>query len=219
MASQIVATHGTKGRKLKRNQIAELEAKMSSLGDIQAMKVKKQMHESEMDLRNKQFAQDVKHKKKTLAFQRETEMKEMGVSAAKTGFGLVTGGGGPTLGQIGSSIKGGLSKIGLHIDAEGPTSSSPRFGGLKTAGGIINQPGAGGIGGATPSGFFSGLKPGQLLGSGLAGFGASRFVKGRGKRMLLGAGVGGLMSLFGGGGFDLGGALGGALFGGLGGLL
>jgi hypothetical protein len=67
-------------------------------------------------------------------------------------------------------------------------------------------------------GMFSGIRPGNVLGAGLAGFGASRFVKGKGKRFALGAGVGGLMSLFGSGGGNLLGAGLGAAFGGLGGL-
>jgi hypothetical protein len=223
MATQIGATAGVRGRRLKRNQIAELEAKMGSLGEIERQKMQKKMHAAEMAFQERSLAQDVKHKKKTLEMRELAAERGMGVSALKFGANMALGSEGKTLSHIGSKIKGGLAKIGIggstQVSAGGAKVGSPRFGGQATAGGAVNQPGPGGAIAGTKSGFFGNLQPGSILGGGLAGFGASRMVKGKGKRMLLGAGVGGLMSLFGGGGFDLANVAGGALFGGLGGLV
>jgi hypothetical protein len=237
MASQLVATSGN--RKLRRNQIAELEAKMGSLAEIQRQKTQKEMHRDTMRFKNKEFKQQKKQAKKTLAFEEEVSRREMGVEAAKFGFNVATSGSGATLGQIGSKIKSGLSGM---TDATAPTSniysnvstlptsgrgiSSPSIGrgGWKPGGpgdtpaiaGAVGGTASGGVG-SKIGGFFGNLSPTRMLGAGLAGFGASRMVKGKGKRMLLGAGVGGLMSLFGGGG--LGGSIAGGLFGGLGGMI
>ena len=209
MASQLVSTSGNK--RLRRNQIAELEARMGSLKEIEAQKAINEMHDERMAFENKQFNQNKKMAKKTLSLQSEISKRTMGVAAANFGMNIAT------------SKNATISQIGNRFGIGGgtrTTPSSPRFGGLKTAGAQTNQPGVGStVPGASkaPGSFFGNLQPGQLLGSGLAGFGASRMVKGKGKRMLLGAGVGGLMSLFGGaGGY---GAAGGAMFGGLAGLI
>lgn len=219
MASQLVATSGN--RRLKRNQIAELEAKMPSLKGIQERKMRERMHEDEMAFKEKDFQQKKKMQKKSLALSEESSKRQMGVAAAKFGANMVLSGKHSTIGQIGTKIKGGLNKLGIG-GAQSATSASNK-GALS-----FQPPGTAGRAVSTVSGsavkptsgggsFFGNLQPGNILGSGLAGFGASRMVKGKGKRMLLGAGVSGLMSLFGGGGLGSAGAS--ALFGGLSGML
>lgn len=214
MASQIVSTAGLAGRKLRRRQTTELEAKMPFLKQIQAQKLQKQMHEDTIALQKKQLSQDAsqakkshKLKKKGLALEQLTAEREMGVSAAKFGANLVMNSG-STIADTGAKLKSGLSSLGI-----GKTELKGPHGGTTGTGGTVTPAPS-----TSSTGFFGSLQPGKLLGGGLAGFGASRFVKGKGKRFMLGAAAGGLMSLFG-GGATLGGAAGGALFGGLGGLL
>lgn len=221
MASQLVATSGNK--RLRRNQIAELEAKMGSLKNIQSNKLKREMHEDTMALKEREFQQNKKMQKKSLAFQEEASRREMGVSALKFGANVAMSGNHSTIGEIGANIKGGLQNLGLMKGGGAVASASS--GGAISTGSLRHSPRkASGFGTgqtatptATGGSFFGNIQPGNILGSGLAGFGASRLVKGKGKRMLLGAGVSGLMSLFGGG--SLGTVGGSALFGGLSGLL
>jgi hypothetical protein len=224
MASQLVATSGNK--RLKRDQIAELEAKMGSLKDIQAQKAQREMHRDTMRFKAKEFQQQKKQSKKTLAFQQTVAEREMGVAAAGLGFNMATSDGGATISQIGSGMKGGLQKLGFMKGGNTFTNAQRQFADRQPISGAlsVNSPTGANAGfGSSPAaqggggGFFDNLQPGRILGAGLAGFGASRMVKGKGKRMLLGAGVGGLMSLFGGAGGI--GTMGGALFGGLAGLI
>jgi len=223
MASQMVATAGLSGRKLKRNQVSELEAKLPFLKQMQAQKLQKSMHADTMKLANKRLSMETKQakkshkfKKKGMALEQLTAEREMGISAAKFGTNMVLSGKGGTLSQIGNKFGGMFG---------GKSASAQMRGKLQGGMGQPTLPGMiGGGGGTITAGtsgggsFFGNLSPGNLIGSGLAGFGASRFVKGKGKRMLMGGLAGGLMSLFG-GGASAGGALGGAIFGGLGGLL
>ena len=202
MASQMVATSGN--RRLRRDQIAELNAKQGSLKNLLAQRQQQEFHDNKMSMQNKEFKQKKKQDKKSLALQERADMLGMGVSAAKFGFGLASNKGSTTFGEIGEKVKGGLGSI---FGSKGTSSNA----GTPTASGMMAPA-------SSSSGFFGDLSPGKLLGSGLAGFGASRFVKGKGKRALLGAGIGGLMSMFGGGGFSAAGFGAGAMFGGLAGL-
>ena len=80
MASQLVATSGNK--RLKRDQIAELEAKMGSLKDIQAQKAQREMHRDTMRFKAKEFQQQKKQSKKTQSKpgQRQPNQKQTGQS-------------------------------------------------------------------------------------------------------------------------------------------
>lgn len=226
MATQLQATAGIRGRKLRRNQIAELEAKMPSLGEMERQKAQQRMHDETMRFKRKEHSQNKAMAKKRMSMENMIAERQMGVEAAKFGFNVATSGG-PTLGEIGGKVKGLFSGIGSNPMTSGYQSklanasavAANKTVGIPTVGqGITASQIQTGLAG-TKSGFFGSMRPGAMIGGGLAGFGASRMVKGKKNRMLLGAGVGGLMSLFGGGGFDLGTTLGGALFGGLGGMV
>lgn len=231
MSLQMQRTAGLAGRKLRRRATDELEAKMPFLPQMEEQKLKKQTHADTMKLEKARLAQAEAHaqkshklKKKGLALEELTAEREMGIGALKFGANIALNSGGTTIGEMGTKLKSGFQKTfgGGGGQMQSQYSNAVKNVGQPKLPGLVSTQGqGGGVGGAgtsaTTGGFFSGLQPGMMLGSGLAGFGASRLVKGKGKRMLLGAGVGGLMSLFGGGGGMT--SLGSTILGGLGGLL
>jgi len=195
MASQMFGITGA--RNLKRNQGAELNARLGLLpGILQAEQAREQM-EREDKFRNRQLKQSKKQDKQSRQFQKQQNRQAFGLEAAKMGVNLSTSDllkGGPTIGNMVNKFKGTAPAPGgpMGASATKPIGASKPFMG-------------------------SNLQPGVGVSGGLAGFGVGKLADGKkGKKMLFGAGAGALTGILGGGGLSgiMSGGIGG-LFGGL----
>lgn len=226
MASQLVATTGN--RRLRRDQNADVNARMGYLPQMAGLAQEKELAEKRMAMDEKRLAfeekrgeQQLSHQKEQLAFEEEAEKKRFGLEIAKLGIGA-----------MGSGVLGdvmGLFGFGNNETTNATGAVDP--GDSPVGGGATLSP-------AGSTGMFSGsigdiagnvLSTG--LGSGLLGFGAGSLFSEGGA---MGAGIGalagmapgiisGLGSFFGTegatlmGSMDFGKIFTGGLFGGLGG--
>jgi len=199
MASQLRRV--TRDPRLRRNQEAELQARMRFLPQIMANKASKRI-EAKQDA---QFEKSIgveydklRLQKKRDKLQKRAEEAGMGLEAAKFGTGFA-------FSELGKNTVGGLVGAGKSLISPGSAKTSPTksSGALKTIGSMTT---------------------GSIVGSGLTGFGVGRLIGGsKKKRAIGGALAGGLMSLLSGNSSNWKGAgtnFGlGSLLGGIGGLL
>jgi hypothetical protein len=190
MPSQMMAV--SNNPRLRRNQIAELNARQNRLPEILANQQRQQdlMRADEMkNIQIDQFNRQHRLAKKTRKANDRASQIGMGLSAGKLGLSIGNEYGGKSFGQIGEDIKGTF--------------------------GYGNTP-SGKTGTYSGSGIFGNLSAGSFAGGGLAGFGASQMLGGKSKlkKGLLGAGVGAALGMFSGNN-----AFGGGLSGGVGGLI
>jgi len=189
MASQMYGVTGQ--RKMKRNQGAELNARLQLLPSIIAAKQDKEQLAADTKFKNKSLRQEKNIAKKTSKFQKKQSKQAFGMEAGKLGLNLATS----DLLQDGGTQIGNIMNKFKSTPAPAPNGPPAKIQGQK-------------------QGYFSGLSIGGGLAGGLGGYGAaSMYGGGKTKKMLIGAGAGGLMGLLGGGN-GLSGALGG-LFGGM----
>lgn len=184
----------TGNRRLKRNQGAELNARLSMLPEILAAEQAAKQQEETAAYRNKQLALEKRAQrtaerqdKQRLQFQREQASKEMGLAATKLGatglykdFGFNVG---ARRGGAGTGVQRIKYKdAGLMAGNSGPASYS-RAKSLSPGTPAGKQPG-----------FFSNLNIGGGLQGGLSGglmgFGLSSMFGGNKKHKMLGAGLG-----------------------------
>lgn len=209
MASQIIATTGN--RRLRRNQSAELNARLGYLPQMAAMKQEKEIAEKNLAFQEKQMRQNQKMREKELEFQEGAEKKQFGLEIAKLGMtGLSSGVLGDVAGMFGFGGDEPSNVAAANIGAKGGP-SDPLM--------SVAKPGImGTIGGMLPS----------ALGGAALGFGASSLLGGGTKGMLAGGlagalpgilgGIGGMFGGQGAAGFDFSKILSGGLGGILGGL-
>lgn len=193
MASQIYGVTGN--RKLKRNQQAELNARMGMLPSILAREQQDAQLAADRKFQNKQFKEQKNQAKKTAQFQKKQARQQFGLEAGKMGLNLagsdMVANGGKTIGNIMDKFKGGTA----------PSDGPMRMSTSPTAG-------------SGAKGYFGGMSVGGGIAGGLGGYGAATMFGGsKKKKMLIGTGAGMLTDMIS-GGSGLGGALGG-LFGGL----
>lgn len=182
----------------KRNQIAELEGRLSQFDrTLAAAEARKQQaqtakfREDQLALEQRSQKQQQKQHKQGLAYQREADRKGMGLEAMKLGGSVLS------------------SDIGFNFGQKNPVQPKTSFQPHGTENRAMTS-----IGGNS-GGFFSGMNIGGGLqgaagGAGI-GFGlANMFGKGKKTTKYLGAGLGAL------GGFALGSGLLGSMFSGMG---
>jgi hypothetical protein len=189
MPSQLTAV--SNNLRLRRNQIAELNARQDRLPEI----IANQQRQADLiradEMKNLQIDQwDREHKfakKARRAGDRASEVG-LGLEAGKLGLSASRNYGGTTFGQLGSKAKNLFSS----------TSSTP---------------------GSSP-GFWGNMTPGSLVSGGLAGFGASKIMGGKNKFKKAGMGLaaGSILGLLSGGSNPFSGAASGGIGGLIGGL-
>ena len=190
MPNQLSAVSGN--RRLRRNQIAELNARQALLPQIITNKQRQEdiVREEELsDIQIGQFNRQHKLNKRALSTQRRAGEVGMGLEAAKFGFNIGNRYGGTTVGNVRDS-------------------TSKLFSGGNSIGTNASQ-----------GGFLNNLSIGSAIGGGLAGFGAAKMLgkkKSKITKGLVGAGTGALMGLLSGGGLSS--AISGAFGGGFGSL-
>jgi hypothetical protein len=188
-------------RRRRRDQVAELNARQTLLPQIIANQQRAEDLERQIqlqDLQAKQWEKDYNLAKQAQRSQQRANRIGMGMEAAKLGVNINQQYGGKNLSQFSTNLFGSKTTGG------------------SAAGGAAAK-GAGAIGTGGVLGFAKSVPYGTVLGSGLAGYGASRFVdkKKKGARVALGAGSGALLGLLSGGPS---GALYGGISGGIGSL-
>lgn len=241
MASQMFGVTGN--RRLKRNQTAEMRARLSMLPDILAAEQAAEQQRKDEAFRKKELAQEKKMAKEEQSWKREQSKRRFGLELGKTGLNLATsdffkpgsGYAGTTIGKLGESAKGLFG-----IDTATPTATGPTYkkmtpmaasyggktgyiGGMTpqaakgTGGGKISAAGGPGFG-SKVGGFFKDIPIGSVFAGGLGGFGIGSMFGEQGgtKKMLYGGLAGAGLGLLSGG---LSGALGGGLGGLFGGML
>jgi len=176
---------------LRRNQTAELNARMQYLPNMIAAKNRKADISRQESMNKAQKAQWDRN------YNLQRKQNKFATKQSKMGMGLEMG------------------KLGLNIMSNyGSNKLNPSRGSLGSLFG--GSTGFGKSGGGA-GGLVSKLNLGNMIGGGLAGYGVSQMVGGsKGKKAGLGALAGGALGFLGGGGLS--GAISGGLGGGLGGL-
>lgn len=210
MASQMFGVTGN--RRLRRNQRAELNARLQQLPSILAAEQAAEQQRKDEEFKKKQLAQEKKIAMDELKFKREESKRGFGMEMAKLGtnIGFSDMLQGRTLGTIGKDIKG---LFGGGTAKESQVSFQPpgtKGRAMTTSGAIKGTSGS--------KGFFANMPIGSIAAGGLAGFGMGKMFgdMGKGKKLLYGGLAGAGLGLLSGG---LSGALGGGLGGMFGGMI
>jgi len=161
MPSQLSAVRGG-GSRFRRNQVAEMQAKLALLpGIIQAQNQKRAEARAMQEARFQRRLAKKQNKlqKQQIQFGEKRDKAALGIQAGTLGLNLLTSG-------IGSKT---LSSLNPFSKSESTSSTGS---GVSSKGGLLNN-----------------LTLGNTVGSGLAGYGLSRF---GGKNKLIKAGLGAL---------------------------
>jgi hypothetical protein len=191
MANQAFAISGNP--RLRRNQTAELNARMNYLPTLIANKNRRDDIARQEEMNTAQKAQWGRQ------YQLQKDANKFAEKQQRIGMGLEAG------------------KLGLNIlGSYGPTRSDPNRGSLSNI--FSSFGGSTKVGGTSSPGIMSNLNLGSLVGGGLAGYGAAKAFgkKKKGVNALIGAGTGAALGALTGG--SIGSSITSGLGGGLGGL-
>jgi hypothetical protein len=170
----------TNNRRLKRkNQIVDLEARLSQFPATLAAAERRKQQEATAKFREDQLAQEraaqrqsQKQHKDTLRFQREAAQKTMGLEAAKLGTTVMSSDIGMDFGKKGTVGKQPFDASADHkaLSAGGGPKSEGFFSGMNVGGGLQGALGGAGLGWGLANMFGKG-KTSKWLGAGLGALG------------------------------------------------
>ncbi len=203
------------GRRYPKHYTERINAQTPYLPQYIAAKERKELAKRDLEMRQRHFEQGQALQRDALEERKKRERQAMGLSAGKLGLNVAMNAEDTTVGDI-------MPKIGLgkSTGTTATESFNPSTPGVFTTG-QIKQKSDSLTGGARD--LFAGLQIGDIISSGLVGFGASRLIDKDAsslKKFGMGAGAGAAMNLISGlsEGNSIYDAVVGGIFGGLGGL-
>ena len=166
----------TNNRRLKRkNQILDLESRLAQFPATLAANERRKQQEATAKFREDQLAQErasqrqaQKQHKKTLAFQRESAQKTMGLEAAKLGTTVMNSDIGMNFGK--KNVAAPNTKDMMSPNMAGAPKSEGFFSGMNIGGGLQGAMGGAGLGFGLANMFGKG-KTSKWLGAGLGALG------------------------------------------------